>query len=131
MKLGNSLRTLAAAGLVLGAVAVGAGPASAVEKDGVLGPGELGLYCYGNQQDAVFDLYYRDDNFANDVFKGARICSGQTPNDNTESYLSKDTYIWDVYTDWKRLGYSTSIYPGERAGLTPTYFNQLSSAYPR
>ncbi|MEV7526654.1 hypothetical protein [Streptomyces sp. NPDC091371] len=131
MKLSNSLRTFAAAGLVLGAVAVSAGPASALEKNNVLQVGELGLFCYGNQTGSVFDLYYRDENFGDDKFKGTLTCAGQTPNDNTESYLSKDTYTWDVYTDWKRQGYSHSIDPGGRAGLTPWYFNTLSSAYPR
>ncbi|MFD7258549.1 hypothetical protein [Streptomyces sp. NPDC059874] len=131
MKLRNSLRTFAAAGLVIGAVAVSAGSASAAAKDGWLTSGELGLFCESGQSSSVFDLYDFDEDFSNDYFKGSLSCAGHTTNDYTESFSNKDAYVWDVYTDWKRQGSRGYILVGERDDFNSTYFNRVSSAYPR
>ncbi|MEV6682547.1 hypothetical protein AB0N09_37650 [Streptomyces erythrochromogenes] len=131
MKLRNSLRAFAAAGLVIGAVAVSAGSASAAAKDGWLNSGELGLFCESNQQSSVFDLYVSDENFANDYFKGSQSCAGHTTNDYTESFINQDNYTWWVYTDWKGLGTGGYLSPNTRGNLASTWFNKVSSAYPR
>lgn len=129
MKLRNSLRTVAAAGLVLGMVAVGAGSASAAEKDGWLTDGELGLFCWTDQANSVFDLYVNDINFYDDSFKGSRSCSGQLTDNNTESWSNRDTYTWKVYTGSGGQGYQTNLAAGGRGNLNSTFFNQISSAF--
>lgn len=131
MKMRNSLRAVAAAGLVLGAVAVSAGSASAAAKDGWLTSGELGLFCYTNQGNSVFDLYSGDENFQDDYFKGSQSCAGHTTNDWTESFSNQDSYVWDVYSDWKGQGDRGYINPGTRANLGDKWFDKVSSAYPR
>ncbi|MFF3086494.1 hypothetical protein ACFVRB_15800 [Streptomyces nojiriensis] len=131
MKLRNSLRAFAAAGLVIGAVAVSAGSASAAAKDGWLTSGELGLFCGSNQSNSVFDLYSSDPDFSNDYFKGSQSCAGHTTNDYTESFINQDTYTWDVYTDWKGQGAGGYLSANTRGNLGGTWFNQISSAYPR
>ncbi|MEV7526657.1 hypothetical protein [Streptomyces sp. NPDC091371] len=129
MKLRNSLRTVATAGLVLSAVAVGAGPASAAEKDGWLNEGELGLFCWQDQSNSVFDLYEIDINFYNDNFKGTRSCAGQLTDNNTESWSNRDTYTWKVYTGSGGQGYMTTLGSGGRGNLNSTFFNQITSAF--
>ncbi|MCX4628336.1 hypothetical protein ACIA98_08870 [Streptomyces sp. NPDC051366] len=131
MKLRNSLRSLAAAGLILGAIGVSAGSASAAAKDGWLTSGELGLFCYSNQGNSVFDLYSYDSNFADDYFKGSQSCAGHTTNDYTESFSNQDAYVWDVYTDWNGQGSGGYIGVGSRDNFSSTFFNKVSSAYPR
>uniref|UniRef100_A0AAU2JR61 Peptidase inhibitor family I36 n=1 Tax=Streptomyces sp. NBC_00049 TaxID=2903617 RepID=A0AAU2JR61_9ACTN len=129
MKFGNSLRAVAAAGLVLTTVGIGAGSASAAEKDGWLTNGEFGLFCYQNQTNSVLDLYASDSNFADDYFKGTQSCANQSANDWTESYSNRDTYAWKVHTDWKGGGYGTSIAAGARGNTNVTFTNSISSAY--
>ncbi|MBT2450210.1 hypothetical protein J7F03_24665 [Streptomyces sp. ISL-43] len=129
MSIRNSLRTLAAAGLVLAAVGVGAGTASAAGKDGWLTSGELGLFCQGSQSNSVFDLYSTDEDFQDDYFVGSRSCSGHTTNDWTESFSNQDSKRWSVHTDWYGYGYGTYINAGAKGDLSSTYWNQLSSAY--
>ncbi|MFE2170400.1 hypothetical protein ACFXB3_35860 [Streptomyces sp. NPDC059447] len=129
MKLRNSLRTVAAAGLALGVVAVGAGSASAAEKDGWLNDGELGLFCYQDQSNSVFDLYVNDINFFNDYFTGSRSCAQQVTDDNTESWSNRDTYTWKVYTGSGGAGYQLNLAAGGRGNLNATFFNQISSAF--
>ncbi|MCJ0871132.1 hypothetical protein [Streptomyces sp. AP-93] len=131
MKLRNSLRTFAAAGLILGAVAVSAGSASAAGKDGWLEAGEFGLFCTANQGNSVFDLYTSDGYFPDDFFKGSQSCAGHTTDDYTESYHNRDTFTWDVYTDPQRGGYQTHLNPTEKGNFNSLYGNKLSSAYIR
>ncbi|WP_329381123.1 peptidase inhibitor family I36 protein [Streptomyces sp. NBC_01351] len=129
MKLRNSLRTVAAAGLVLGAVAVGTGSASAAEKDGWLTDGELGLFCWQDQSNSVLDLYVNDINFYNDYFKGTKSCNQQLTDNNTESWSNRDTYTWKVYTGSGGQGYQATLGAGTRGNFNSTFFNQISSAF--
>ncbi|MFJ8012672.1 hypothetical protein [Streptomyces sp. NPDC096339] len=129
MKLRNSLRTVAAAGLVLGVLSLGAGSASAEEKDGWLNDGELGLFCMLDQTNSVFDLYVNDINFYPDAFKGSRSCSGQLTDNNTESWSNRDTYTWKVYTGSGGAGYMATLGAGTRGNMNGTFFNQTSSAF--
>lgn len=129
MKLRNSLRAVAAAGLVLGAVGVSAGSASAAGKDGWLTSGEFGLFCFQNQQNSVFDLYISDTNFADDTFKGSQSCAGSSTNDNTESYSNQDSFEWSVHTDLNGGGYDGYLGPGYKGNASATFKNKISSAY--
>ncbi|MCX5146205.1 MULTISPECIES: hypothetical protein [unclassified Streptomyces] len=131
MKLRNSLRSLAAAGLILGAIGVSAGSASAAAKDGWLTSGELGLFCYSNQGNSVFDLYTSEGDFQDDYFKGSQSCANHTTNDYTESFSSKDSYTWDVYTDAWGGGSGGYISPNTKGNFGSTFFNSVSSAYVR
>ncbi|MFB6620206.1 hypothetical protein ACIGFK_36035 [Streptomyces sp. NPDC085524] len=129
MKLRNSLRTVAAAGLVLGALAFGAGSASAEGKDGWLTDGELGLFCWQDQSNSVFDLWASDSNFVNDYFTGTRSCANNYVDNNTESWSNRDTYTWNVHTGSAGAGYHLNLGVGTRGNLNTTFFNQISSAY--
>ncbi|MBT2476703.1 hypothetical protein [Streptomyces sp. ISL-94] len=129
MKLRTSLRAAVAAGLILATVGIGAGSASATEKDGWLTDGEFGLFCYKNQTNAVFDLYGSDSNFGDDFFKGSQSCANQLVDNYTESYLNKDVYAWTVYTGWAGQGYSATLPVGARGNTTSTFTNTISSAF--
>ncbi|MET9962960.1 hypothetical protein ABZ128_28500 [Streptomyces sp. NPDC006326] len=131
MKLRNSLRAVAAAGLVLGAVAVSAGSASAAAKDGWLTSGELGLFCYQNQGNSVFDLYTSEGDFQDDYFKGSQSCAGHTTNDYTESFSNRDSYTWDVYTNAFGGGNGGYLSANTKGNLSATFTNSISSAYIR
>lgn len=129
MKIRNSLRAVATAGLILGTIGVSAGSASAAGKDGWLTSGEFGLFCLQNQQNSVFDLYVSDSNFADDSFKGSQSCAGSTTNDNTESYSNQDSYQWSVHTDWNGGGSDGLIPAGYKGNASTTFKNKISSAY--
>ncbi|MCY0943196.1 MULTISPECIES: hypothetical protein [Streptomyces] len=129
MKLRSSLRTVAAAGLLLATLGAGAGSASAADKDGWLTSGEFGLFCYQNQQNSVLDLNVSDSNFADDFFKGSQSCAYQLTNDWTESYSNRDIYSWNIHTDWKGGGYGATIAAGARGNTNATFTNSISSAY--
>ncbi|MFD8630812.1 MULTISPECIES: hypothetical protein [unclassified Streptomyces] len=131
MKLRESLRAFAAVGLTLGAIAAGAGSASAAAKDGWLNKGELGLFCYEDRVNSVLDLYDYDEDFSNDYFKGSQSCAGHSTNDWTESFSNNDSYSWDVYTDWRGYGYKRWIDVAEFGNFDATHRNKSSSAFPR
>ncbi|MFD9410878.1 hypothetical protein ACFWBN_28175 [Streptomyces sp. NPDC059989] len=129
MKLRTSLRAAAAAGLILATIGIGAGPASAAEKDGWLTDGEFGLFCYKNQTDSVFDLYTNDNTFGDDFFKGQKSCAKQLVDNYTESYLNRDFYAWIVYTGYAGQGYNATLPAGARGNTNSTFTNTISSAY--
>jgi hypothetical protein len=125
------LRALTATALVLAAaLGTGAGAASAaVDKDGILDPGEFGLFCLQNQGGAVFDMYVADGDFRNNYFKGSLTCAQHTTNNYTESYLNRDTAEWAVYTEINRGGYVGFLPGGYRGNASSLYRNTISSAY--
>ncbi|MFC9296490.1 hypothetical protein ACFTWH_30710 [Streptomyces sp. NPDC057011] len=129
MKLRNSLRAAAAASLILVTMGIGAGSATAAEKDGWLTAGEFGLFCYKNQTDSVFDLYGNDINFNDDFFKGTQSCANQLVDNYTESYLNRDTYDWKIYTGFGGQGYTATIPAGARGNTNSTFTNTISSAF--
>ncbi|MEU9303937.1 hypothetical protein [Streptomyces sp. NPDC048269] len=129
MLLRNSLRALAATGLVLGAFTVSAGSASAAGKDAWLTNGEFGLFCFQNQNESVFDLYSSDSNFIDDYFGGSKSCYNQITNDQTESYWNLDTYEWSVHTDWNGGGSDGYLAAGYKGNASFTFKNTISSAY--
>lgn len=129
MRSRNSLRVLAVAGLLLATAGLGAGSASAADKDGWLTEGELGLFCYQNQSSSVLDLWASDSSFANDYFKGTKSCAHQLADNYTESWSNRDTYNWTVHTEWNGGGYGTTLPAGSRGNFNATFFNTVTSAY--
>ncbi|MFJ8858477.1 hypothetical protein ACIRD8_08565 [Streptomyces sp. NPDC102451] len=123
------LRAAATTSLVLSAIAVSAGSASAAGKDGYVTSGEFGLFCFQNQTNSVFDLLVDDANFNNDYFKGSQSCSGHTTNDWTESYLNLDTFEWSVHTDANGNGTAGYLPAGYRGNASAKFKNTISSAY--
>ncbi|MER7760838.1 hypothetical protein [Streptomyces sp. NPDC097619] len=124
------LRALGAALALVALLGTGTGTASAaVDKDGILDPGEFGLFCLQNQGGAVFDLYVPDADFRNNYFKGGLACAQHTTNDYTESYLNRDSAEWSVYTEPNRGGYAGFIPAGYRGNASTLYRNKISSAY--
>jgi hypothetical protein len=123
-----SLRTkiiavTASAAAVLGMAAT-ATPASATEKNGVVEPGELGLYFLSGLRPPIFDLFLSDPNFADDVFAGTSIPA----DNNTESLWNNDTFTWHVYTGPNYTGIEGCLPPGTSGDLTPAFKNTISSA---
>lgn len=129
MRIGTTLRAVATAALVLGALGAGSGSASAAERDGWLTDGEFGLFCYPNQTDSVFDMTSSDNNFYNDLFKGTKSCANQVVDNYTESYSNRDGYNWKVYTGTGGQGYMTTYNAGTRGNTNSTFTNTISSAY--
>ncbi|MER7732528.1 hypothetical protein ABTX80_16755 [Streptomyces erythrochromogenes] len=129
MRTRNLLRGIAATALALSAVAVSTGSASAgdKEKDGYLTSTEFGLFCYENQENSVFDLWYSDPNFTDDWFKGSRSCAGQNVNDNTRSYLNGSGCGWWVFTHIDMMGNQGWVPSGHRGNATAAYRDQISS----
>ncbi|MCB5169043.1 hypothetical protein LG634_30050 [Streptomyces bambusae] len=124
------LRALAAGFALAAALSTGTGPATAaVDKDGILDPGEFGLYCLQNQGGAVFDMYTADANFRDNYFKGTLACARHTTDDYTESYLNRDTATWSVYTEAYRGGYAGWLPGGYRGNASTLFRNTITSAY--
>jgi len=111
---------------VAGGLAVAAAPsASAAGKDGICQTGELCLYYLTDFRRPVFDLFVSDGDFRNDRFPGTTISA----NNNTESFWSRDTFTWDVYTGTFRTGARGIIPPGRSGNFSLTFKNTVSSAY--
>ncbi|MGW1768973.1 hypothetical protein ACWCQL_33630 [Streptomyces sp. NPDC002073] len=124
------LRALATALALAAALTTGVSSATAaVDKDGILDPGEFGLFCLQNQGGAVFDMYTADANFRDNYFKGSLACAQHTTNDYTESYLNRDTAEWSVYTEAYRGGYVGFLPAGYRGNASTLYRNTITSAY--
>ncbi|MFD9608691.1 peptidase inhibitor family I36 protein [Streptomyces sp. NPDC004288] len=124
------LAVMAAAGLAItGAALATAAPASATGKNGNLEYMEFGLFYNSNQAGCVFDLYVQDNSFSDDVFKGA-ACHGvnQVTNDNTASYINRDTRTWYVYTNANFGGTEGSLPANYVGNASSTFKNQISSA---
>ncbi|MFF4385740.1 MULTISPECIES: hypothetical protein [unclassified Streptomyces] len=132
MRTQNILRGVAATALTLSALGLGVGTANAgdKEKDGYLTSTEFGLFCYEDQANSVFDLWYQDENFTDDWFKGSRSCAGQNVNDNTRSYLNGDRCVWYVFTNINMSGAQGSVPSGHRGNASATYKDQISSTTP-
>ena len=109
----------------LAAAVVTATPASATDKDGVLEPGEFGLYYLDNQSGWVFDIFVADTNFSNDVFPG----TGISANNNTESYWNRDAFWWHVFTGANYTGSHGCLPSGHVGNASATFTNTISSAY--
>jgi len=114
------------AGLALVAVLSTATPAAAATgKNGVVEPGEFGLYSLQNQQSWALDLFVSDDNFADDVFPGSTISA----DNNTESYWNDDSFWWHVFTGANYTGSHGCLPPDYRGNASATFKNTISSAY--
>ena len=115
--------------LVAGAIAIlgimaSTAPANATEKNGVVETGEFGLYYVQGSSGLVFDLYFSDSDFRNDVFPG----TGIPADNNTESYRNRDTFWWHVYTGVGYTGSHGCLPPGWVGDASSTYRNTISSA---
>jgi hypothetical protein len=99
--------------------------AAATHKNGVCEVGEPCLYYLTDYRGYIFDLYFSDGDFRNDVFPGTNIRA----DNNTESFWNRDTYTWYVYTGYYRGGYRGYISPGDYDNFNSTFFNTVSSAY--
>jgi Peptidase inhibitor family I36 len=112
--------------LALVAVLSAATPAAAATgKNGVVEPGEFGLYSLQNQQSWVLDLFVEDDNFADDVFPGTTISA----DNNTESYWNRDSFWWHVFTGAYYTGSHGCLPPNYTGNASATFKNTISSAY--
>ena len=100
-------------------------PASATEKNGVLELGEFGLYLGTGSTGTVFDLYFSDADFSNDVFPGTTISA----DNNTESYRNRDVYNWYIWTGASYTGSQGCVAPSGVGDLSPTFKDTISSAY--
>ncbi|MBD0707173.1 MULTISPECIES: peptidase inhibitor family I36 protein [unclassified Streptomyces] len=129
----TALRRVAVTALALAALGGGAlataGSASALQRDGHVEAGELGLYYSPDRGGAVFDLGNSDEDFSDDQFLGTGAGAGQSVDDNTASYWNNDTYTWLVYTGTYRQGLAASLPPGYIGNATATFRHQISSAY--
>ncbi|MBD0844733.1 MULTISPECIES: hypothetical protein [unclassified Streptomyces] len=116
----------------LGLTLTTAGSAAAVtEKNGLLTNYEMGFYYNSNQAGCVFDIFYGDSNFGNDVFKGSCAGSGQSVNNNTASYHNMDYVTWNVYTGVDYSGTIGYIPAGYVGNASATFKNTISSARPQ
>lgn len=128
---GRRLATVAVAGLAItGAALAIAAPASAAGKNGSLENLEFGLFYNSNQAGCVFDLYTQDSFFSDDFFKGL-ACNGwqENTNDNTASYINRDTRTWYVYTNAYYDGVQGSLPANYVGNASTTFKNQISSAF--
>jgi hypothetical protein len=123
MSIRKILVMAASAAAVVGVVATAA-PAGAVEGNGVVEPGELGLYYLSNLRPPLYDMYYSDPNLHDEYFVGTNITVG----DNTESAWNNDTYYWSLYTGINYTGSCGYISPGVSGNLAGTWNNGVSSA---
>jgi hypothetical protein len=126
----RTIKGIVATGAVAGAIAgvglAGVAPAQAAGKNGYCEYGELCLYYLSNPtRGPIFDLYYADDNFADDYFPGTYIPA----DNNTEVAYNRDTYTWYVYTGAFRGGTRGYVSPGTLGNFTSTFKNTVSSAY--
>ncbi|WP_309063864.1 hypothetical protein [Streptomyces sp.] len=128
------LATLAAATVATAGIALTTAPGAAAftVKNGYLETYEFGLYYNSNQAGCVFDIYDNEANFSGDNFKNVGGCAGagQTTNDNTASYRSKDdVHTYYVYTDANYWGTRGSLPPMHVGNASDTFKNEISSAH--
>jgi hypothetical protein len=124
MGISRKLAALAVGVLSLVGVIGAAGPANAAEKNGVVESGEFGLYFVQGSSGLVFDLFFSDPDFRNDVFPGTSISA----DNNTESYRNRDTFFWHVYTGVNYTGSHGCLDPGHVGNASATFRNTISSA---
>jgi len=120
-KLGALVTGATALLVVLGLAA----PAGATEKNGVLELGEFGLYLNTGSTGTVFDLYFADSNFTGEYFPGTSILVSN----NTESWRNRDVYYWHFFTDTNYNGSHGCVASGTSGDLSPTYKDNIESAY--
>jgi peptidase inhibitor family I36 len=125
MLLNRKLGALAAGVAALLVVVGLASPADATQKNGVLELGEFGLYLGTGSTGTVFDLYFSDSDFNNDVFPGTSIPAAN----NTESYRNRDTLWWHVFTESGYTGSHGCLPAGWVGDASATYKNNIESAY--
>jgi hypothetical protein len=100
-------------------------PADATGKNGVVESGEFGLYWLTGSSGLVFDLYFADNDFNNDVFPGTSIPAAN----NTESYRNRDVYWWHVFTSPGYTGSHGCLPAGYVGDASGTFRNNIESAY--
>jgi hypothetical protein len=125
----KSLRRTAVTGTVALAATAGliglAAPASAAEKDGVCESGEACLYYLQSYGGPLFDMYYADSDFSDDVFPG----DGRAVDNNTRSYWNRDNFYWRVYDGADSTGDELQCMdPGDRGNFSRGDWDRASSA---
>lgn len=121
------ITALTAVASLAAAVAM-ASPAQATEHNGIVESGELGLYYSPGSTGLVFDLYYDDSNFSDNVFpKNTSI----RVDNNTASYRNPadDWADWFVTTGANYTGSAACLTDGYVGNATTTFRNQISSAF--
>ena len=124
MRLKKIVMAIACASIV--ALTGMATPANAATgKNGILEVGEFGLYWLQFQGGPVFDLDISDSNFAGQYFPGTSILA----DNNTESYRSRDTLWWHVFTGSNYTGFHGCLPPAYIGNASATFKDTISSVY--
>jgi Peptidase inhibitor family I36 len=126
----RSLRRSAVIGTVALAATAGlvglAAPASAYEKDGECEYGELCLYWWQGYGEPLFDMYYADPDFSDDVFP---TDYSKYVDNNTRSYWNRDNLYWRVYDGYYYTGEELQcVEPGDRGNFSSGDWDRASSA---
>ena len=75
------------------------------------------------------DLFLSDADFSGDIFRGGGSGNGVSADNNTRSYLSRDSFYWRVYDGVNYTGTQIlCIAPGDRGNFANSFWDRASSA---
>ncbi|MCF2131265.1 hypothetical protein L1I79_33315 [Strepomyces sp. STD 3.1] len=127
MNFKRSIRSAMATAMVLGAVGLFSGTASAATSgNGYCESGDSCFYYLKSQSSYIFDPETNIPNFSPmDYARQTSI----SPNDNTMSYWNRSSRTWHVYTNSFRGGVHGWVPAGHKGDTSSNFTNSISSAY--